>query len=347
MMDILRIANAARDRAGAQLNKFWPPRSQVFRGQNKTGFVIALVARRWEYGSRLTGDGFEYRRFLPALCSLASEVHFIPTEARGAITSSLRNIADRVISQHKPVIAISVFQTQTDIPDDYFKLAGNQFFLANWYTDDDMYFQSFSSKVAANFQLNVTTYEPNVERYHTMGWPALLSQWGGISGLTFLNRRKYLACFIGRMYGGRKTLARRLKRTLGEDVFIHDTRLWPLNEGTMLSVYQNSWIAIDEPMAYDGITMQIKARIFENPSMGCVVLTRETPRLSPYFNAGKEILFYSDIDHLLNIVKNCRLNTKDYKEMAYRAYDRVTKEHLYVHRFARILQSIERIIGAS
>jgi spore maturation protein CgeB len=108
----------------------------------------------------------------------------------------------------------------------------------------------------------------------------------------------------------------------------------------MVSSYQNSWLAIDEPLAYDGRTRQIKARLFENASMGCLVLTKHNDRVERYFEPGREILFWETIPELIDIIRDFIANPATYKEMAYLAYQRAQREHLYKHRFTEIFNYI-------
>jgi spore maturation protein CgeB len=110
----------------------------------------------------------------------------------------------------------------------------------------------------------------------------------------------------------------------------------------MISAYQNSWLAIDEPTAYDCRTQQIKARIFENASMGCLVLTKPNGRLSNYFTPGSEILFWETVPELIEIINGCINNTGDYKKKARLAYERTYREHLYEHRFRKIFEYFKK-----
>jgi hypothetical protein len=142
------------------------------------------------------------------------------------------------------------------------------------------------------------------------------------------------------MYGQRAVLAKRLREEFGGNVFVHDTRVRPINDDVMISAYQNSWVAIDDPLAYDGKTRQIKARIFENASMGCVVATQPNERLHRYYDPGREILFWETPADLMAIVHDCVDNPSRYRNMAYAAYQRTQREHLYEHRFREVFNHI-------
>jgi hypothetical protein len=328
-----RLINGLRNRLGGVLNMINPPGPEVFDGVGDYMRVI-LVGLRWGYGSRLNRDGFEYRRFVPALARLCRRVDFVPCEGGRRIVSAIRDLC----ADTGPAVVLSIFQSRRQIPDDYFSLSGAGCHLVNWYTDDDMFFESFSRHVAQHFDLNVTTYEPLVERYQSLGAAAVASQWAGLPGLGFRDRRRYGACFVGRMYGCRRDLMKALQRRFGSRVFLHDTRLSVMDEQAMIDVYQDSWLAIDEPLSYDGRTLQIKARLFENAAMGALVVTRPNPRIERYYEPGKEILYWNDVSDLIEIIDDCLRSPEKYRHIARNAYERTLREHLYEHRFRDILR---------
>lgn len=332
---MLRILNAFRNKLGQFLNIFLPPKDEIFNGANESLKQLIFVAQRWEYGSRFNSDGFEYRRFIPAFKKIVKTVYFIPMEVKEKV-----ELIRKFNSCTGKTIVFSVFQNLHEIPQDYFELSRKNLFLVNWYTDDDMHFDVFSKHVAKRFDLNITTFEPNYDRYKSIGANVFISQWGGIEGFPFLDNRRYLACFIGRMYGQRKELVKILKKEFGDLIFVHDTRLGHISEDKMITIYQNSWLAIDEPTSYDQKSLQIKARVFENSSVGCLVLTKPNPRILKYFDLNREILFWKDISELINIIKDCKRNIAPYKKMARIAYERANREHLYKHRFVELFNFI-------
>jgi len=333
-MDILRIKNALRNKSGQIINRLFPPKAEIHHGSGNSALNLIFVASRWGYKSRFVGDGFEHMRFIPAFKKLVNNLCFVPVEDKKRILAEIRNFKKEARNN----VVFSIFQNHKDIPENYFKLSQEGFYLVNWYTDDDMFFDVFSKYVADRFNLNVTTYEPNLVHYKAINANAIASQWAGVSSYAFLGFRRYTACFIGRMYGQRTPTVKELKKVFGEQVFVHDTRVKPISEDAMVSAYQNSWLAIDEPTAYDGKTWQIKARIFENASMGCLVVTKPNSRIEKYFEPNKEILFWKNISELIDIIRDCADNPEKYKRMARLAYERALREHLYEHRFTEIFK---------
>ena len=333
----MHVLNTLRNRVGAMANVFLPPEQEVFKGNDDPAVNVVLVGLRWDYGSRLNGDGFEYRRFIPGLINLSNTVYFVPIEAKRAIVPQIRTLARNVLDSRKTVI-LSVFKHLKEIPNNYFTLSEEGYCLVNWYTDDDMLFDPFSKHIAKRFDLNITTFEPILPRYKSINARAIASQWAGIDGYGFPECREYAACFVGRMYGRRSSLIKRLRKEFGDKVFIHDTQVKPISDEAMLSAYQNSWLAIDEPTAFDGRTKQIKARVFENASLGCLVLTKPNRRIARYYEPNKEIAFWETIPELIRIIRDCIDDPCIYTRMARLAHQRTQREHLYEHRFRNVLQ---------
>jgi len=334
-MDVWRIKNSIRNKSGQIFNLFFPPKFEIHYGDNDLQFNLIFVTSRWDYRSRFVGDGFEYRNFIYAFKKLANIIYFVPIENKQEITKTIRNFKKK-----EKTIVFSVFQQLKNIPKDYFELSKEGFYLVNWYTDDDMLFDKFSKHVANLFNLNIITFEPNIKYYKLLGAKVITSQWAAKNYFPFLNERSYLACFIGRMYGERAVLMEKLKKKFKELIFVHDTRKKILKETEMINAYRNSWLAIDDSIASDEKNIQIKARIFEDPSCGCLVLTKPNTRILKYFKLNKEILFWSDVSELISIIKDFQKNPEKYKKLAYLAYNRVKREHLYEYRFKEIFKFI-------
>ena len=324
-----RILNALRNRSGRLINHIAPPAvaTSLVSGTN----AVTLVCQRWDYGSRFNGPGYEYRRFLPALYRMGALSGVVPIERRHRI----RRDVQRLFTANKRNVVFAVFQDLGQIPSDFFSLKDDGFELFNWYTDDDMLFESFSRHVALKFDCNVTTYEGALQKYTGLGARAVKSQWAASAVSPPNPRRPYLFCFVGRMYGRREQLVRRLKQEFGELGFVHDSRLRPISEAEMDQAYCNSIFALDEPHAFQGGAIQVKARVFEAAAYGCALLTPRNPQLELYY--PKDDLFqYSNDDELFHFLRDARINPEKYCAAGERARVLTGMLHLYTNRFEAI-----------
>lgn len=335
-MSWARLIHSISNRSGRAIASMFPPQTEELGGAGGGLPSLILVANRWDYGSRFNMAGYEYRRFVPSLRQVAKHVLFVPIEMREGITPAIRNATNG----RDNYLVLSVFQRESDIPKSYFSLKSESCKLLNWYTDDDMHFEKFGQFIANSFDLNITTFSPNLDKFRALGAKAMESQWAGLEEIEFEPHKEYLATFIGRMYGNRTKLAEGMKARYGDRVFVSDTRVTSIDEERMIRIYRASLIAIDEPMAYDGKNVQIKARIFENSSMGCAVATMTNSRLEQYFRPGKEILFYEDYDELFRILDNAQKRPEHYQDVARAAYARARSDHTYEKRFRELFSAI-------
>jgi glycosyl transferase family 1 len=337
-----RLRHALVNRLGAVVTHIAPPPVERFDGTGTTVPVICVVGLRYEYRSIFGLPGYEYRRFLEGLKKVAGCVWFVPLEMGNRIMSCIREV-------HRPgtrLPVISVFQQRSDVPDGYFSLREEGCILLNWYTDDDMQFDRFSRFVANEFDQNITTYAPNLPKYKALCANVLLSQWAGLDNRGYRPQRGRIAAFIGRMYGGRAELARRLSAEFADAVFIHDSLKRLIPEEKVLAAYSDSICAVDEPTSFTGATLQIKGRIFENASLGNVVLTKPNPELEAYFEPAKELIYYDSADDLVRILRDCVNRREHYLGVGYAAYQRAQREHTYEHRFRAILKHALACHGA-
>jgi spore maturation protein CgeB len=86
---------------------------------------------------------------------------------------------------------------------------------------------------------------------------------------------------------------------------------------------------------------QIKGRNFEIPGCRGFLLTSDADNLSDYYQDGKEIVVYKDINDMIEKIKYYLKNDREREEIALAGYERTLKDHTYEKRF----QEIFNIIG--
>jgi len=86
---------------------------------------------------------------------------------------------------------------------------------------------------------------------------------------------------------------------------------------------------------------QIKARNFEIPYFGGFQLTDYVPSLEDYFNIGKEIVCYKDIDEAEFLIKYYLKNESLRENIRLNGHKKAIKEHGYAQRFLEILAQIK------
>lgn len=88
---------------------------------------------------------------------------------------------------------------------------------------------------------------------------------------------------------------------------------------------------------------QVKARSFEIPYYGGFQLTNYLPMLENYFDIGKEIACYSDVDEAITLAKYYLENDDLRENIKQAGIDRARKMHTYLHRHKDVFDQIKRI----
>jgi len=85
---------------------------------------------------------------------------------------------------------------------------------------------------------------------------------------------------------------------------------------------------------------QIKGRNFEIPGSGGFLLTSNADNLTDYYEDGKEIVIYKDINDMIDKIKYYLEHNQEREAIAQAGYERTIKEHTYEKRFNNIFKRI-------
>jgi hypothetical protein len=84
----------------------------------------------------------------------------------------------------------------------------------------------------------------------------------------------------------------------------------------------------------------INYRTFETCGCKTLLLTNYTPNLDKLFEINKEIIVYSQLGEVDEIIKYLLLNPNEIERIAENGYQRVKKEHTYFHRAQKLINII-------
>lgn len=85
---------------------------------------------------------------------------------------------------------------------------------------------------------------------------------------------------------------------------------------------------------------QIKGRNFEIPGCGGFQLTGRADHLEDYFSPGEEIVFFDDVDELVDRARYYLRHEDERARIAQAGHARCLREHTYVHRFNEIFRKM-------
>jgi len=258
----------------------------------------------------------------------------------------------------------------------YFILFGDQFELStldelrkyhktiNWFGDDQWRFESFTKKYAPHFTYSITTDPFAITKYYEAGIPnVFLSQWAALSyEIPTFGAYKYDVSFVGGSHSVRRWFIKELeKRGIQVTAFGYGWPNGPVTLTQMAELFHTSKINLNlsNSINYDiryltnniknpvvafkspKIASQIKARNFEIPYFGGFQMTDYVPFLETYFDIGKEIVCYRDVDEATLLIDYYLKNDQKREEIKNAGMARARDEHSYFHRHQKIFEQIK------
>ncbi|WP_245168174.1 glycosyltransferase [Desulfobaculum xiamenense] len=190
------------------------------------------------------------------------------------------------------------------------------------------------------FDAVLTTQGHWVRRLEEMGVPAAhwLPWFGTERPFVPWDEREHDMGFIGRLTGFRP-LRKRLVDFLSERYGLAHFDNVPF--ARLLETYERFRIVPNE-----SILSEVNFRLFEGASAGCLVVNQQVGcDVGQLFVPGREILVYSDILELDELVRRTLARRDEAQAMARAAWERVRREHLLSHRAASILSIASEAAG--
>ena len=115
-----------------------------------------------------------------------------------------------------------------------------------------------------------------------------------------------------------------------------------LGFAAMLDFYGGSRLVPNE-----SIFGEINFRLFEAASCGCAVLNPALPGLEDLFEPGEEVAAYRDGAELAAWVRRLQADDLLARSMGLRAWERVRREHLPMHRARQLMSAVDGLAGCA
>ncbi len=278
-------------------------------------------------------------------------------------TVPLQNDLKAFADETQPnLIFFSLYTDQFKIDTlDYLK---SKYRTINWFGDDQWRFDNFTSLYANHFTYCITTDKFSIPKYHALGQNNIIySQWAAIDSHTIPEFKgyKYDVSFVGGFHPYRKWFVDTLKkRGINIVAFGNGWENGPLSADAMNELFINSkinvnignsnsfdiryllsyWKAIPLLFRSQKNASQIKARNFEIPFFGGFQLTDYAPTIENYFDIGKEIVCYKDIDEAELLIRYYLENEEEREEVKKASHLKAIATHGYIHRLEKVLEHI-------
>lgn len=313
---------------------------------------ILAALPRYAYGDPRRGDSYEYANFLPALERLGHEVlHFDTLDP--SLEVAVRG--DRLIAavdRARPDIVLLVLLMH-EIPIEALReLGASEALVIHWSTDDVWKYESFSRFIAPYVDVVATTHAPAVRKYRRDGFPnVVLTQWAASAACLAepLAARdcRWDVTFVGSAHGNRRERIRALAaRGVAVRCFGYGWPEGPVREEAKREIIRTSRISLNfsnTSLSWEAFPPrrinQIKARIFEVPGCGGLLLTEVAPGLATHYALGEEIGVFESDAELVDRISGLLADPDERDRIARAGYARTVSEQTYERRFATLLAS--------
>ncbi len=325
---------------------------------------ILYIGSQYEYSIKANGESLNKKAFYNNFVELGYEVTPVWYDNQyDDLQKELIVTAENI----KPDIIFFILQKDQIKKETLRILRDKGFFLVNWFGDDQWRFDDFSSHYANYFNACMTTDKFSVLKYKNIGQNNIIrSQWASLeSQKEYKNiSYKYDVSFIGGANPFRKWFVKELvKREIHVHCFGSGWENGRISYEEMEDVFAKSKINlnISNSTQYDIRYLlsnprniistirasknksQTKARIFEIPVQGGFELTEYVPSLEDYFDIGKEITCYRDIDEAELLIKYFLEHELERENIKFNGVKRAREEHTFKNRIHDFMENIEKL----
>jgi spore maturation protein CgeB len=332
--------------------------------------TILYIAFQYDNGKEENGAALNYKAWYENFIKLGYKVEslFYEDYLKEELQIEIIETAKRI----KPDLVFFILQKdQVDI-NTLKTLKEQRFFIVNFFGDDQWRFDNWSSKYAPYFSACITTDKFSVDKYRNIGQNNIVrSQWASLeSNVLYKNiDYKYDVSFIGGISPYRKWFVKELyKKDIKVHCFGNGWGNGRVSYEQMEEIFLTSKINlnISNSINYDirylashikvfAITLravinkggknsaQTKARNFEIPVQGGFQLTDYVASIEDYFNIGKELICYSDIDEAKELINYYLKHGEERERIKIAGIKKARKNHTFNHRIAEFMKRLEKI----
>lgn len=307
---------------------------------------ILCVFGKHAYGDPARGAGYEHANFLPALRELGHEVEVFESFDRRAYGdfAELNRAFVAKVAQWRPDVVLSVLMHYELWSETLALVRRLGTAVLNWGTDDSWKYAQFTRYLARNVDVYATTSHEALAAARAEGLDnVILTQWAasdaGLAEPLAASECRYPVSFIGAAYGRRRRWIEGLRQH-GIEVacFGHGWPAGAVDTARLREITRASVVSLNfSEASVHG--RQLKARVFEVPGCGGMLLTEQTSHLEEYLAPGKEVETFASPEDLVTKIHALLQDTARRDAIARAGHARVRSEHLYSRRFQPLLDA--------
>ena len=312
---------------------------------------ILCVFGQHNYGDAARGEGVEYTHFLPALRALGHETFFFESFDRAGHQNfaGLNRALLRQVEVVRPEVVFTVVMMAEVWLESIALMRRAGCRVINWSTDDSWKYRQLSRLIAADFDLYATTCADALKWYARDGIVNLhATQWAANSSWLIAPKParecRYPVSFIGSAYGARAARITALRDAgIAVECFGHGWPNGPVAAENIPLIVRDSAISLNFSEAGHGGGRQLKARVFEVPAAGGMLLTEDAPHLDKYFVPGKEVLQFDSTAELIGQARALLVDPARRDTLAQAGHARARLQHTYELRLGKLLEKLQEI----
>ena len=317
---------------------------------------ILCALGRHNYGDPRRGEGDLFVEFIPAMRALGHHVeHFeiwdksAHTDFAGLNRELLQTLADGRFDLL--FLVPTLYEVWTETLD---ALRHSQSATLLWTTDDSWKYHQQSRYLAAHVDLVTTTYQAIVGRYLADGHGHVsLTQWGVASDRlqqpVAASDCTHDVTFIGSCTPGRRRWVKALAlEGVQVDCFGHGWPAGTVSSQEVLRIFRQSRVSLNfsspDPTSRFG-RPQLKARTFEVPGAGGLLLTEDAPGLEAFYKHESEIMVFRSTEEAAAHVTYLLANPRKRDAIAAAGHERTRHDHTYECRLRPLLAKAQDVIN--
>lgn len=332
---------------------------------------ILYIAFHYEYAKKENGTALNYKAWYENFVKLGYEVETLFYEDYSKDTLQTKIIEKA--NEMKPDLIFFILQKEQIEIKTLETLKERGFFTANFFGDDQWRFDGWSSRFASYFSACITTDKFSIDKYKAIGQTNIIrSQWASLeSDVSYKNvNYKYDVSFIGGINSYRKWFVNELsKRGITVHCFGNGWENGRVTYEHMEEIFLTSKINlnISNSTSYDirylmsnlkamlstvrailkggKNSSQTKARNFEIPVQGGFQLTDYVPTIEDYFDIGKELICYNNIDESESLINYYLKHENERENIKIAGVKKARDNNTFKHRIIDYMVELEKIEG--